>query len=206
MNVPKFKQLLSELRACSAAREWAEGKDLKIAWDTCERGDWLLWLAGRMADKPGWATRKAIVSVACDCAELALPYAAPGEMRPAECIRVVRTWVKGEATIEQVRTARNDAASAADFASDAYYAAAASAASAASDADFAYAASAADFAYAAYSAAYSAASAASAADDAAYAAYAASAADAADAAYAAREKVREQCAKFARKALRPDGI
>ena len=157
MNVPKFKQLLSELRACSAAREWAEGKDLKTAWDTCERGDWLLWLAGRMADKPGWATHKAIVSVACDCAELALPYAAPGEMRPAECIRVVRTWVKGEATIEQVRTARNDAASAASAADVAY----------AAYADFAYAASAADF---------------------------------------AREKVREQCAKFARKALRPDGI
>ena len=129
MNVPKFKQLLSELRACSDAREWAEGKDLKTAWDTCERGDWLLWLAGRMADKPGWATHKAIVSVACDCAELALPYAAPGEMRPAECIRVVRTWVKGEATIEQVRTARNDAYSAAyaasaaaSYAADASYA------------------------------------------------------------------------------------
>ena len=169
MNVPKFKQLLSELRACSDAIEWAEGKDLKTAWDTCERGDWLLWLAGRMADKPGWATHKAIVSVACDCAELALPYAAPGEMRPAECIRVVRTWVKGEATIEQVRTARNDAASAADAAYAAYAASAAYAADVAyaAYADFAYAASAADF---------------------------------------AREKVREQCAKFARKALRPDGI
>ena len=195
MNVPKFKQLLSELRACSAAREWAEGKDLKTAWDTCERGDWLLWLAGRMADKPGWATRKAIVSVACDCAELALPYAAPGEMRPAECIRVVRTWVKGEATIEQVRTARNDAASAA---------------SAADAADVAYAASAASAAYAAAYAAYDAYAAASAASAAyaaevAYAAYA-DFAYAASAADFAREKVREQCAKFARKALRPDGI
>src|SRR6185312_14276685 len=74
--------------------------------------------------------------------------------RPAECLRIVREWCSGNATIEQVREARNAAAAAA-----AYYAAA-------DDADAAYYAAVA--AAAADDAAYYAAVAAAAADDAAY--------------------------------------
>jgi hypothetical protein len=134
MNATQFETLLYELRACSETRKWAKGKDLKTVWDTCERGDWLLWLAGRMADKPGWATRKAIVSAACDCAELAIPYVQAGEARPAGCIRVVRAWVRGEATIEQVREAQKAsraAAAAADYTASAAASACTAAAAAA---------------------------------------------------------------------------
>ncbi len=197
-----FKQLLIDLRACSAARAWAEGMDLKTAWDTCEHGDWLLWLSGRMADKPGWPTRKAIVSVACDCAELALSYITAGDNRLMECIRVVRAWVRGEATIDEVRTAHAVAAAAT---SSAAVAAAATYASYASSVAFASSVDAASAAAATtYASSVDAASAAAATTTSVAAWCAAPAAPAAAA--AAKKKVQKQCADIVRKALRPDGI
>ena len=168
MNTTQFQKLLRDLRACSDARAWAKGKDLHEAWTTCERADWLLWLASQMADKPGWPTRKEIVLAACACAETALKYVKPGEDRPRIAIETARAWVRGEASIEDVRLARENAYAA--------YAAAGAAA---------YAAAAAAYAYAAAYAADAADAYAAAADAAAAYAYAA-AADAAAYAYAAR--------------------
>ena len=39
-----MKELLIKLNACADAREWAEGKSWQEVYDTCHRGDWLLWL------------------------------------------------------------------------------------------------------------------------------------------------------------------
>jgi hypothetical protein len=172
MTAEQFSALLVELNACSEAREWAKGKSLAVVWKTCKRGDWLLWLCGRMADKPNWPTRKEVVLAACDCAELALKHVPAGEDRPRKCIEVVRAWAAGTATIEDVRTARHAAA----------YAAAA------------YAADAAAAAYAAAYAAYAAAD--------AYAAAYAAAAYAADADAAARTKTLATCAVLVRKRLK----
>ena len=47
MNTLEIKQKLIELNACSDAKEWAEGKDLQNIWETCHRGDWMLWLFKR---------------------------------------------------------------------------------------------------------------------------------------------------------------
>ena len=179
MNASQFTQLLRKLGACSDARDWAKGKDLHEVWITCERADWLLWLAGRMAGEPGWPTRQQIVLAACACAETALKFVKPGEDRPRQAIETARAWARGEANIEDVRLARADAA----------YAAAAAA-----DAD------AVDAAYAADSAAAAADAAAAAADDAADAAYAAAAAADAAAA-AARAKARAECLALIRREL-----
>ena len=145
---------LTKLRACSAAVEWARGqKSRQVAWEACERGDWMLWLLGTCAGPDGSRKRKPLAMCAVDVAKLALPYA--GKNR-AVCLRVyraVKAWHEGQASIEDVR-----------FAADAAYAASA-AASAAADAS----ADAADAAYAA-SAAASAAADASAAATATYAA------------------------------------
>ena len=119
-----FMKLLIELRACKAARVWAKNKDLHTVWTTCERGDWLLWLTGKMAGKPRWATRKQVVLAACACAETALKYVPAGEDRPRKAIETARAWVHGEATIAQLRTAAAAAAADADAAA---YAAAANA-------------------------------------------------------------------------------
>ena len=176
MNAKQFAALLVELNACSEAREWASGKSLAVVWKTCKRGDWLLWLCGKMADKPNWPTRKEVVLAACDCAELALKYVPKGEERPRKCLETVRAWAAGNATIHEVRTAR----AAAYDAAYAFYAAAAYAA---------YVADAAD---------------AAAADAAADAAYAAAAADAdAD---AARTKTLAKCAVLVRKRLKVQDI
>lgn len=36
--------LLKELNACEPARIWAHGKDAKELYNTCDKGQWLLWL------------------------------------------------------------------------------------------------------------------------------------------------------------------
>ena len=162
----KFITKLQRLNACSDAIKWAEQyKTFQEAWDKCERADWMLWIAGKLADKNG--NRKEVVLCACKCTRTALKYLPKNEKRPLKCIQTVEKWAKGKATIEEVREARAATAyaAAAYAADDAAYAAADAAAYAA---DAAYAAT----AYAAAdAAAYAAADAAAyAADDAAYAA------------------------------------
>ena len=40
---------LKKLNACSDAREWvAAQRNYKEAWQNCERGDWMLWLAKKL--------------------------------------------------------------------------------------------------------------------------------------------------------------
>ena len=168
MDAKQFEDLLHELGACSSAVEWAHGKTLHVVWNTCNRGNWLLWLVGKMADENGWPTRKQLVLAACACAEQALKYVPKGEDRPKKAIQTARAWARGKATIKEVRNA-------------AYAAYASCAAYAAADAAYAsayYAANAAD--YAANAAAYAA--------NAAYASYAA--ADAANAADYATDRTK----------------
>jgi hypothetical protein len=39
-----MKELLIKLNACNNAQKWATGKSWKEIYETCHRGDWLLWL------------------------------------------------------------------------------------------------------------------------------------------------------------------
>jgi hypothetical protein len=39
-----MKNLLKKLNACEDAREWAADKTWQEVYETCHRGDWLLWL------------------------------------------------------------------------------------------------------------------------------------------------------------------
>jgi len=141
----KFTEKLESMHACSDAVEWVAHRGIIKAWRECPRGDWMLWLAGRLD-----IDRKLLVMAACDCAETALKYVPDGEDRPAKCIQVTRNWCNGTATIDEVRAARRDAAAAYADAADAAAYAAAYAAAAADDAAYAAAAA----AYAAYPAPY----------------------------------------------------
>ncbi|KKN40346.1 hypothetical protein LCGC14_0733980, partial [marine sediment metagenome] len=77
-----FTVRLRDVGACSDAVKWAdEQPDLATAWSQCARGDWMLWLIGRLNDD-----RKALVRCACACARLALPYVKAGELRPLKAI------------------------------------------------------------------------------------------------------------------------
>ena len=42
---------LKAISACESGQEWADGQaDYKTAWDTCERGDWMIWIASKQLD------------------------------------------------------------------------------------------------------------------------------------------------------------
>ena len=103
--------LLERLGACREAADWYDGRDSEQAWAECERGDWMLWVAGKLN-----VDRKVLVAAACECAELALVHVPDGEDRPRQAIETARAWVSGNATLEQVRKAASAAyaASAAD--------------------------------------------------------------------------------------------
>jgi hypothetical protein len=136
LNNEQVKSLLnnrSELngsRACNEAQEWfnslSSDTTLQMAYEQCQRADWMLWLFGKMADKTGWLTRKQVVLLACDCAETALKYVPNDENRPRLAIEAARKWVRGEATLQEVKDAAAHAAiyAAAYAAAHATYAAA----------------------------------------------------------------------------------
>lgn len=44
MNAKEFMQHIESLGACPDAKDWALGKSWQEVYDTCHRGDWLLWL------------------------------------------------------------------------------------------------------------------------------------------------------------------
>jgi leucyl aminopeptidase (aminopeptidase T) len=142
------------------------GDDAVTALAKCPSRQWLTWLASALMRR-GHLDRRVIVLCACASARTALKYVPTGELRPLRAIETAEAWCRGEATIDDVRAARN-AADAAYAAANAAYAAA----------NAAYAAAAAADAYAAAAAADADAAAAAAAADAAYADAYADAADA----------------------------
>jgi len=176
------KDILTELGACAEAVKWAGRKTPKKAWETCKRGDWLLWIADKLN-----VGRKLLVLAACACARTALKYVPAGEERPRLAIEAAERWADNP-------TEKNKVAAAAAWA------AARAAAWTAGDAGAAAAARAAAGAAAAARAAAGAAAAARAAAGAAAAARAAAwtAGDAGAAAWAAAHK---DMAKIVRKII-----
>jgi hypothetical protein len=110
MDAERYQNLLAKLGACPEARHAADGKSLAEVWKTCERGDWMLWLAARVP-----VSRQLLVLAACDCVEPSLQYTT--DPRPAECIAVARRWALGEATNDELQAAARAAARAAGEAS-----------------------------------------------------------------------------------------
>mgnify|MGYP001590951818 CR=1 FL=1 len=109
---------LKEIKACREAVAWCETggyKTLDKAWQACERGDWMLWLAGRLSGKTESRSRKKVVLVACQCARLSLPYVQKGEERPLQAIETAEKWANGDMTItlDMVRAAAYAASAAA---------------------------------------------------------------------------------------------
>lgn len=126
---------------CREAVEWlATQTDAASAWANCTRGDWMLWLCGKLAGKHWSRARRRMVLAACECARLALPLVEAGEDRPRKALELAEKWVRGGwVSREQLRAAADAAYAAADAAPAAPAAAGAySAAAAAYYADAAY--------------------------------------------------------------------
>jgi hypothetical protein len=149
------KQQLLDLSPCRDGLEFAEsyGFDFAKIYETCHRGDWLIWLLrkSKAIDEPQ------AVLIACERAERVLAIYEkknPKDLRPRQAIEAAREWAKNPTQENSTKCSAYAAAYAATYTYAYAYA----------DADAAYAA-----AYAAtYAAAYAYADAA--ADAAAYAA------------------------------------
>jgi hypothetical protein len=104
---PHWSRKLIRLCACDSAVQWAMTQpSLATAWKQCERGDWMLWLAGRLSGPPESASRKKLVLAACACARLSLPHVPAGEERPRIAIETAERWARGVkgVTLDQVRS------------------------------------------------------------------------------------------------------
>jgi hypothetical protein len=150
MNTTHWSESLVAMGACAEAVVWARTQpDLPTAWAACERGDWLLWLAGRTCGERGSAAHRRLVLAACACARLALPIweaQYPDDTRPRVAIETAEAWARSDegvtpGDVRDAAFAAVDAAAAAAYAAAAY---AASVAAADAAAAAAYAASVAD--------------------------------------------------------------
>ncbi len=129
MNTTEYRKHLRSINACSEAVEWSKPYGAQEAWDKCERGDWMLWLAGRLSGDSESDSRRALVLCACECARLALKHVPDGEDRPLKAIETAERWANGDSgvTLDDVRAANAANAAnayAAAAAYDAAYAAA----------------------------------------------------------------------------------
>ena len=149
-----FKETLIELDACKEAIIWAGDKDFKTVYETCERGDWLLWLYARTNKDD----LRRLTLAKAHCANTVRDLM--NDKRSTDAIDIAILFGEGKATLEQLNAA-SLASYAADAANAAYSSAsfAANAASAANSS--ASLADAADAAYYASSASYTASSLAS---------------------------------------------
>jgi hypothetical protein len=116
---------LKRLGACQESLRWVEKFDNpQAAWAACERGDWMLWLLGKLSGPPCSTSRKAVVAACCECARLALPRfesVYPHDKRPRTAIETAERHCKGEADLNEVE--RTAAAAYAAYAAAAYAAA-----------------------------------------------------------------------------------
>lgn len=94
---------LVKLHACLDAIDWARQFDtFAEAWQACERGDWMLWLAAHYVGGPRSKSRKELVYAACQCARTSWRWM-PKAGRDA--IKITEAWTRGEAKLSEVARA-----------------------------------------------------------------------------------------------------
>ncbi len=108
--------ILRQFGACAEAIRWFNGRDSKSAWETCERGDWMLWIATRIG-----VNRNSLVLAACDCAGQAIGSANGDLVGPL--VVAIDAAASAAADAADAVAAAATAADAADNAADAYAAA-----------------------------------------------------------------------------------
>jgi hypothetical protein len=180
-----MKPAINQFDPCKEGLEfYNKFNSFKEAWETCPRGDWMLWIAFKLN-----VSLQTITLTKALCANTVRHLIK--NKRSKYVILIALKFGRGKATKLELTCAANDAA--ADAATDTYAAAAA--------ATDTYVATAADAADAAAYAAYAAAAAAYAAYAAAAYAAAAYAANAANAAFIAKKANQLQTANICRKYL-----
>ena len=108
---------LMNLNACSSAVEYVKTqKSAVLAWQNCERGDWMLWIAKKLnVDDKKFTMAKAM------CAKQIEHLMQ--DQRSKDALQACFDYVNGKITREQLNAAAAAAAYAADAAAAAYAAA-----------------------------------------------------------------------------------
>ena len=104
-----FKKWLELVNACEDAREWVGDKTAQEAWDTCPRGDWLMWWITKYEDR---YSKRDLRLLACAFASRVLHIfekACPDDFRPRMSIDVAMQYAEGVVD-GQARDAAWDAA------------------------------------------------------------------------------------------------
>jgi hypothetical protein len=133
----KLIDYCESISACEDALNWIGDKSLSEAWETCNRGDWMIWLINNSEND---VTDKQLRLIAVDCARQVQHLMT--DQRSINALDVAERYANGEATYEELAAARaaawaaaRDAAwAAAGAAGDAAWAAAWAARAAAGDA------------------------------------------------------------------------
>lgn len=99
-----FQDWLQMKDACAEAREWVGDRDAETAWRECPRADWMLWACGRLK-----LDRKLFVAIACRIARGLLYLVPASEDRPRIAIETTERWLRGDATLDEVNEARDNA-------------------------------------------------------------------------------------------------
>ena len=107
MNALQFAEYLKSINACDPACKWQEGKDLETVWNTCERGDWMIWL---LVNSENEVTDRELRLIAVKCARQ-VQHLMKDE-RSINALDVAERFANGEATQEELNAA-GDAARAA---------------------------------------------------------------------------------------------
>ena len=145
-----MKELLIRFYACEEAQIWAKGKSWQEIYNTCHRGDWLLWLFARTMNRDNEDEFKLLTLAKAHCANTVRHLMK--DKRSTDAIDGCFDYVEGRIDRQQLQQL---AAAADDAADDAFAYAPNAAVYAAAYADYAdyadYAA-----AYADYAAAYAA--------------------------------------------------
>ena len=115
-KMKNIDELLIELWACRAAKEWAQGKTFEEVYTTCERGDWLCWLFAKTNHEDVQLLTLVKGYQANTVRHLMK------DARSMKAVDIAIAFGEGKATREELRNAA-DAAWVATAASDARYAA-----------------------------------------------------------------------------------
>ena len=98
----KHLNWLQTNEACKEGISWIQQNNvqsLEEAWNTCERGDWLFWMAAKL----GIDERKLVLCAAL-CAHTVVQHMEDARSRDA--VRVAFLWGRGKATDEELSSAR----------------------------------------------------------------------------------------------------
>lgn len=93
---------LKALDACKEAVDWAATEpNGKVAWANCKRGERMAWYVGKMVGLPDSRSRQRLVACVLECARLN----ERNNRNAQECNRTTAAYLRGDATLDDVRQA-----------------------------------------------------------------------------------------------------